>query len=106
MNSTMEAVNRGRLARQLYEQHGSLTAVGKRLGVGVERVRQLIKKADRYAMRPIWLEGLDDERLANILIRSGFTNVEQVRAEIERIENNPDIGPYRRATLRTWLSLN
>lgn len=99
----MNAVNRGRLAKQLYEQHGSFTAVGKILGVSADRVRQLIERADRYAMRPSWLEGLD-ERLANILIRCGFTNVEQVRAAIERIENDPDIGPYRRVTLRAWLA--
>lgn len=103
MNPTMKAVNRGQLAKQLYEQHGSLTEVGKILGVSVDRVRQLIERADRYAIRPSWLEGLD-ERLANILIRCGFTNVEQVRAGLERIENNPDIGPYRRATLRAWLA--
>ncbi len=64
----MKAVNRGRLAKQLYEQHGSLTEVGKILGVSVDRVRQLIESADRHTMRPSWLEGLD-ERLANILIR-------------------------------------
>jgi len=98
----MKAVNRGRLAKQLHEQHGSLTEVGKILGVSVDRVRQLIKSEDRHAMRPSWLKGLDN-RLANILIRSGFTNAEQVRAEFDRIENTPDIGPDRRETLRAWL---
>ena len=77
----MNAVNRGRIVKQLVEQNGSLTEVGKLLGLSVERVRQLIKRADRYALRPSWLEGLD-ERLANTLIRGGFTSVEREHAEV------------------------
>lgn len=99
----MKAVNRGRLAKQLVEQHGSLTEVGRILGVRADRVRQLIARANRYAMRPGWLEGLD-ERLANALICQGFTNVDQVRAAMAQIENAPNIGPIRRETLRAWLA--
>lgn len=99
----MKAVNRGRLAKRLYREHGSLTEVGKILGVSAGRVKQLMVRADRYDMRPSWLEGLDD-RLAYILVRNGLTNVEQVCAVLERIENCPEIGPIRCAMLRAWLA--
>lgn len=73
------------------------------MGVSVDRVRQLIARAERHEMRPSWLEDLDD-RLANVLIRSGFTSAQQVRAALEYIQSSPDIGPVREARLRAWLA--
>lgn len=104
MNPTIKSVERGQLAKQLYEQHGSLTEVSKILGVSIERVRQLIERADRYAMRPSWLEGLES-RLANILLHCGFTNAEEVRTALEqRGDKIPYLGPLRREHLRAWLA--
>ena len=102
MSRTMKSVENGRLAKQLYQQHGSFKEVSKILGVSTERVRQMIQRADRYAMRPSWLEGLD-EALAQILIRDGFTSKDQVRSMIDHLELCPSIGPIRLARVRAWL---
>jgi hypothetical protein len=105
MNPTIKAVHRGLYAKRLYEQHGSFAKVAQLMGTHASRVYELIAMAEHHALRSAsWLKDLEDTGLANALIRNGFTNAQQVRAALDRIQNYPDIGPVREATLRAWLA--
>jgi hypothetical protein len=100
-----KALHRGLYAKRLYEEHGTYGKVSQIMGINVHQIPEMIRMAEHHKLRwSGWLKDLEDTRLANTLIRCGFTSIEQVRSVLHRIQNEPDMGPVRYAALCAWLS--
>jgi hypothetical protein len=84
--------------------------IGEELGVGVERARQLVQKAERLARQPSWHNALP-ARVQNFLRNNDLATLPELEAaravaQITRRELSsiPNLGAGARSALITWLS--
>lgn len=80
----------------------TLDQIGAELGVGRERVRSLLAKAQQSGSLPEWTYGLE-VRLANALVVAGFTNKDQLREAIVRGDRIRRFKAASLARVEEWL---